>query len=87
MRASVSKRGAVRTIDEHISRGRGQGRGDAVQVSRQAYLASQARGVREPERHIEHIVLVVLAHGAGWVREAGKARAKDTHLRLRELVV
>ena len=64
----------LRTVYEHIPRGRGERGDDAVQVPRQAHLASQAGGVREPECHIEHIVLVILVHAAGWVRETGKGR-------------
>jgi len=47
-------------VDKHIARRAGEGGDHAIELARDMHLAAEARAVREAERHVEHVVLVVL---------------------------
>lgn len=51
------------TIHKHIPRRRWQRARNPVQFARDVHLASQTRGICKPERHVEHVVLVVVRLG------------------------
>ncbi len=61
-----------RTVYEHVPRRGGERGGEAVEIFREPHLAAEAGGVGEPERHVEHVVLVVLrADVVRWGDEKG----------------
>lgn len=56
--------GTRRTIHEHVPCRRWQSTCNSVQFARDMHLASKARGISEPERHVEHVILVII-----WLRQ------------------
>lgn len=48
------------TIYEHITRSARERRGNAIELARELHLAAETRGLGKAERHVKHVIFVVL---------------------------
>lgn len=48
------------TIYEHITRSARERRSNAIELARELHLATETRGLSKAERHVKHVIFVVL---------------------------